>query len=464
MRIFEFHVVLGIFFLKSISVFADTCFSQRLGYPCCKGNEVLYTDNDGKWGVENDEWCGIEDINECQGKDGYPPCQKTTEVLYVDDSEWGVENDEWCVICKKESSSYYYTKILSTLGGKENFAFSPESLNSSLKMYEMFLIDGEEKQEILNLIGNRTYLDYKNSVISKTVNRIWIDSEKDYDFSSVKEMEKYLYAIDMSAPDATDIKDAYVSEVTDGFITSTPVKFTRNTIYDFMNILYFKGSWNKDANYFSVISDSFPFTDINGKESLVTSMGFSKAGNHLYYWKSNDAIAYNLFYEKEENENYAAYRMIVILPNEDKSISDVDIRPFLPSDYRDNDKIAPAMEINDFNKLYFEMPKFSVTNSWEIEKDSKEASTFGLNHFGYDSLNPKINNSSKEVKLTQVIKIECNEKGTTAAAVTETHVKVIAVQPKYDDKFYFTCNRPFIYVIYDNVNKDIAFIGQVMTV
>jgi serine protease inhibitor len=517
MRIFEIHIVLGIFFLQSISVIADTCFSERLGYPCCKdnkvlytndignwgiengnwcgikdtdecqgrdgyppcqetkiadtcfserlgypcckGNEVLYTDNDGKWGVENDEWCGIKDTDECQGRDGYPPCQETTEALYTDDSEWGVENDGWCVICKKESFPYFYTKILSKLGGKKNFAYSPESLNIALKLYEEFLVDGEEKKEILNLIGNKNYLDYKNSLSSKIVNRIWIDSKKKYDFSSVVKMEKYLYAIDMSADNAKEIKDAYVSEVTDGFITSTPTEFSSKTIYDFMNILYFKGKWNKDANNFRIKNIFFPFKTIDGKESHATSIGFTKKNG--YYLKNDDAIAVNLYYEKEEIENYAGFQMIVILPNEDKSISDIDIRPFLPYDYED--EVTPAKLKNNFDELYFEMPKFSVETEWFIKSGTKEASLFELDHFSGGSLNRNIYNASISAEISQVVRIECDEKGTTAAAVTEVHGSAKAL-PKTPIIFNFICNRPFIYVLYDNVNDDIGFVGQVMTV
>lgn len=39
----------------------DKCFTSinNLGYPCCEGCEILYTDDDGDWGVENEDWCGI---------------------------------------------------------------------------------------------------------------------------------------------------------------------------------------------------------------------------------------------------------------------------------------------------------------------------------------------------------------------------------------------------------------------
>jgi len=72
------------------------CFSTKLGYPCCKSTkDVVYTDADGEWGVENNDWCGIE--NCWSSKLGYPCCKSTTQVVYVDsDGNWGVENDEWC--------------------------------------------------------------------------------------------------------------------------------------------------------------------------------------------------------------------------------------------------------------------------------------------------------------------------------------------------------------------------------
>jgi len=79
------------------------CFSVALGYPCCKGNIVVYTDNDGKWGVENGNWCGIENTSSAvfcwSAALGYPCCVSTSDVYYTDnDGKWGVENGDWCGI------------------------------------------------------------------------------------------------------------------------------------------------------------------------------------------------------------------------------------------------------------------------------------------------------------------------------------------------------------------------------
>jgi len=81
----------------------NSCWSSRLGYPCCKSCNVVFTDNDGKWGVENDDWCGISSTcnnsNTCVGAQGYPCCQNSCIVYSTDaDGRWSIENGDWCLI------------------------------------------------------------------------------------------------------------------------------------------------------------------------------------------------------------------------------------------------------------------------------------------------------------------------------------------------------------------------------
>jgi hypothetical protein len=84
----------------------SNCFSKSMGYKCCKDtSRVVSTDCDGKWGVENGEWCGIGgtpiSLANCWAQSlGYSCCKsKCAEVYFTDESgKWGVENDEWCGI------------------------------------------------------------------------------------------------------------------------------------------------------------------------------------------------------------------------------------------------------------------------------------------------------------------------------------------------------------------------------
>ncbi|ORX76272.1 mannan endo-1,4-beta-mannosidase C [Anaeromyces robustus] len=79
------------------------CFSYALGYPCCSSyTYAYYSDSEGIWGIEDDNWCGIstKKSSYCWSKVlGYPCCTVNTYVYYIDDNGmWGIENDNWCGI------------------------------------------------------------------------------------------------------------------------------------------------------------------------------------------------------------------------------------------------------------------------------------------------------------------------------------------------------------------------------
>jgi len=80
----------------------STCKFEALGYKCCSHCTAYTEDEDGLWGIENGEWCGIPDeciknYDECWSvKFGYPCCD-TCDVFLTDESgEWGVKDLEWC--------------------------------------------------------------------------------------------------------------------------------------------------------------------------------------------------------------------------------------------------------------------------------------------------------------------------------------------------------------------------------
>jgi len=94
---------------------AQNCWSSALGYNCCKGCDVKYTDSDGDWGVENNKWCGVPlscknpSNGSCWSSALGYDCCKGCEVSYTDgDGDWGVENNNWCGIepsCKSNNTN-----------------------------------------------------------------------------------------------------------------------------------------------------------------------------------------------------------------------------------------------------------------------------------------------------------------------------------------------------------------------
>ena len=84
----------------------------RQGYSCCEKNNcsVYYKDSAGYWGVTNNlKWCGIR--NSCTNTSsndstcpkaftnlGYKCCKGCNVVLRDGTGKWGVENNQWCGI------------------------------------------------------------------------------------------------------------------------------------------------------------------------------------------------------------------------------------------------------------------------------------------------------------------------------------------------------------------------------
>jgi len=104
--------------LLAAGAFASKCHSQ---YECCSNCEVIYSDDEGDWGVENYDWCFI-DKSKCEATNGYPKCSSCV-VYYTDENgDWGVENNDWCLIQKSRcgSSSYENDNQEPVYGGGSN--------------------------------------------------------------------------------------------------------------------------------------------------------------------------------------------------------------------------------------------------------------------------------------------------------------------------------------------------------
>ncbi|OUM59764.1 Non-catalytic module family DOC2, partial [Piromyces sp. E2] len=117
------------------------CWSLALNYFCCENENtpVAYIDQDGEWGIENNQWCGIikkekitttitttttttNSITETPTTQcwslalNYSCCEnENTPVAYIDqDGEWGIENNQWCGIIKKEEITTTTTTTTTT--------------------------------------------------------------------------------------------------------------------------------------------------------------------------------------------------------------------------------------------------------------------------------------------------------------------------------------------------------------
>lgn len=403
--------------------------------------------------------------------------EEENEIVETPIPTISIEDDNFTLIGDMVDNTQY-SVILNSLAGDNNFAYSPESLNSALYMYGLCLKDSKEKEDIFSACHHRSYLSYRSTDSYKLVNRVWFDINKAdeglFNFSVVPAVQQVTYGIDMNDPSATQIKNDFVNEQTNGFIKSTPTEFTPDTAYDFMNIAYFSAKWDSDLNKMEVINPNFKFYNIKGQYDEVKGVGFTSARN---YYETDDAYACVLYYHTEDKanpmfDNKPLYRMIVILPKEPSydginfvrrpnplnPSASVDINQFLPNE--DGEITAPVSYVDEFN---FVMPEIDLNCAFDTKMmDEKTMSLMGIPDFSKVKFNDEIyaNANPSDDYLVQVVRIKSDETGTTAAAVTEITQKNSIMMESEKTRFDFICDRPFIYVIYDDVNHDVAFVGQ----
>ena len=116
---------------NGLSKDSDNCFAVALIHSCCGSCEVVYTDVDGDWDVENNKWCGI--------KDGCVP-----------DNDIEVEDD-----------SGFDFSFLKMENNKLNMLYSPLSIKYALRMLEEGAVNNAFN-EIDNVIGNSKLFKYTN--------------------------------------------------------------------------------------------------------------------------------------------------------------------------------------------------------------------------------------------------------------------------------------------------------------
>jgi len=86
------------------------CWSEAEGYPCCtsRSTTIHTVDSKGKeWGVEDGHWCGITGYQKCPGfSREYSCCTESCKVTTTDSTgDWHVENGRWCSVpytCKEQ--------------------------------------------------------------------------------------------------------------------------------------------------------------------------------------------------------------------------------------------------------------------------------------------------------------------------------------------------------------------------
>ena len=239
-----------------------------------------------------------------------------------------------------------------------------------------------------------------------------------------------------------DVINQWSSDHTEGMVKEILSKdeFDKDTESYLLNALYFKGPWTTKFDPNNTVEESF-----NGG-AVVPMMHIPRGefmGGAEFAYTENDLYqAIKLPYGNE------AYQMTVILPQPDKTIDDV-----LDKMDGQNWQFHGRGTIVDLK-----LPRFETEASTDLKP---VMSALGMpTAFIIDLAEfPDFCNMPTFIGLMkQVAKINVNEEGTEAAAVTVIGAETTGMPGTAD----FHATRPFIYIISERSTGIIFFIGQYM--
>ena len=257
--------------------------------------------------------------------------------------------------------------------------------------------------------------------------------------------QAHIDALDFTKDSSLDIINNWCSTHTDGMIPNILSKDEFNPIATMylLNAVYFKATWTE--NFDPKDSRNRDFTQADGHATKLTFM-HRKA---LAKYGHNDLCSMLCLPYGSQG-----YSMYVMLPNENKTIEDV-INSLSAQALIDNLYSMYAHEVDIL------MPRFTTSSETKLENI---LSTMGMPR-AFDSNLAEFPNMAQGQNLyvammKQKTKIEVNEEGTKAAAVSIAEMeKSLSPNPDQLEKEDFHATRPFVYLIMEESTRSIFFMG-----
>lgn len=343
-----------------------------------------------------------------------------------------------------------------------NILFSPTSLDYALGMIS-YGSDGETREEFEKYfgIGADEYTKGRNKLMSAykkekdvdilvsnafVCDRKWAIKDE-FKSAIKKQCSAYVsddYDFTNSADDVAEQVNKFVKEGTKENIKEVIDQNTvQNNVAFFINALYFNGSWNVPFREEQV--EYVNFKNGTGEYSIIQGM----YGKGYTYFETDNAKAFAKEYKN------GAFEFVGILPDEsicdengNFDITKIDVDSLLKSRTTTYD-------------VYYMLPKFKIEASLRL-KDALINN--GLSSAFTDDVADFSKISLKPLKITDVIQkvtIDINEKGTEASAATVVIVDKTTSLPVEKELKEVILDRPFAFLIYDNVNDEVLFVGKI---
>lgn len=357
-------------------------------------------------------------------------------------------------------------KLLQTVYADEkpdpNIILSPLSASLALSMLNNGAA-GETQKEIQDALGYgnisreelnsyaqkmmKALVGLDTRAVFENANSIWINEEFPV-LEAFKEVNQTYYGAeirneDFCNPATLDLINGWVNEKTHAKIPEILDEISTEAVMYLINALYFKGYWT--TPFEEELTTNITFHNLDGTSPALPTMKASVFGS--YYVKKESCSLLELPFGNE------AFSMVVLLPDEDASLSDIVGK--INTDWW-NDYLSAKHDYSVRVQLF--LPRFKVEYDRGLIEDFK---ALGMTSMftpmaDFTLIHPTA--SLEATKVKQKTFIEVNEKGMEAAAATVIGMEVTSTG---DPITYIDLHvdRPFLIFFKEKSTGSIIFTG-----
>lgn len=253
------------------------------------------------------------------------------------------------------------------------------------------------------------------------------------------------YRGELSTAKAREFINAWASEKTDGMI---PELFSDNldedTVLLLINAILLDAEWATPFDSFG-IENTMDFYDSNGNKSTVGALTDER---NIEYIKTEDVTGAILDYSDNR------LKFVAVMPN------DKDMKGFLKG--LDADEFINLVSSAQSGRCLLKMPKFSIENSIELNDILKKMgvkTAFDPNKADLSDFGKCDRGNIYVSRAFQRAKIDVDEKGTKAAAVTA--IVAMNTTAMREPPIPVTIDHSFFYCVYDSKTNVPLFMGIV---
>ena len=293
--------------------------------------------------------------------------------------------------------------------------------------------------------------DKKKGIRLNLANRLW--GQESYQFlPEFLGITREMYGAELARLNFTQSEQArqtingWVEEQTENKITDLiPVgAINLDTRLVLTNAVYFKGIWTDPFKQELTKEEDFHLTSAD--KIKVPMMNNS---DRFRYNEVDNLQVLELPYGD------GSLSMLVLLPNKNDGLANLEAN----LTYRNLQQWTGSLRQREVKVT---LPKFKTTSRFEMNNTLKEmgmTSAFDANQADFSGMT-----GGRDLFISAVVHkafVDVNEEGTEAAAATGVMIELISAAPDPPEPPVFRADHPFMFMIRDNRNGSIMFMGRI---